>query len=400
MNLRHMRQAVVGYSTALRRRYFGYPIIHDANQVRYPDSRKRALLVYLTEPFLLRPGDWRFTQNQNLKQCLQIAAALGEAGYVVDVADVFDDRHLHAGNYDLVVSHRADQRHGREFFHKDPTYVYLASGMNHVVHNRNLRARYDALNARRGCELQPLTLNTESMPYVSIADAVVGFGTNCTVGTWSELTGATILPFNNYGFESISDRSMSKDFGKARRHFLFFASRDQVGKGLDLLLEIFPRVPELHLYVCSAFAREKAFVKCYERELYHTPNIHPIGQVPVKSKDFDDLVSRCAYVILPSCSEGQPGSVIQCMHAGLIPLVTRESGIDLEDLGVIFPDGGISSIENSIVEIAARPKEWLRHQALAVRRLAVDAFSERAFVRRWAGILQEVSMLKRKEQRR
>jgi glycosyltransferase involved in cell wall biosynthesis len=335
-----------------------------------------------------------------MKQCLQIAAALGEAGYVVDIADVFDDRHFPTGNYNLVVSHRVDQRHGREFFCPDTTYVYLASGMNHIVHNRYLRARYDALNARRGCELQPLTLNTESMPYVRFADAVAGFGNSLTVGTWSEATEAAILPFNNYGFASISDRSTSKDFGEACRNFLFFASRDQVGKGLDLLLEIFPRTPDLHLYVCSAFAHEKSFVKCFERELYHTPNIHPIGRVPIKSQAFDDLVSRCAYVILPTCSEGQPGSVVQCMHAGLIPLVTRESGIDLKDLGAIFPDNGISSIENSIVEVAARPKEWHRQQALGVRRLALDAFSEHAFVRRWAAILRGVDLLQRKEQGR
>ena len=123
-----------------------------------------------------------------------------------------------------------------------------------------------------------------------------------------------------------------KDFARARRHFLFFASRAQVQKGLDLLLEIFPRLPGLDLYVCSMFEGEKDFCECHHLELYQTPNVHPIGWIQVNSRS--SASGAALRVRDPSeLPEGEPGSVVQSMAAGLIPLVTREAGIEQTSSG-------------------------------------------------------------------
>ena len=57
------------------------------------------------------------------------------------------------------------------------------------------------------------------------------------------------------------------------------------------------------------------------------PNIHPVGWVTVNGSEYNELVRKCAFVILPSCSEGQSGSVVQCMYSGLfLCLVPEEAG--------------------------------------------------------------------------
>ena len=87
----------------------------------------------------------------------------------------------------------------------------------------------------------------------------IAFGNEFATGTWREVFGGPIYSFNNYGFNGPEFPLDSKDFSAARRNFLFFASKSQVQKGLDLLLEIFPRHPDLHLYVCSEFEKEGDF---------------------------------------------------------------------------------------------------------------------------------------------
>jgi glycosyltransferase involved in cell wall biosynthesis len=161
-------------------------------------------------------------------------------------------------------------------------------------------------------------------------------------------------------------------------------------KGLDLLLEIFPKHPELHLYICSEYEKEEDFCACYHKELYETPNIHPIGWVAVNGPEYYELVKKCAFVIHPTCSEGQPGSVVQCMHSGLIPLVTREAGIDTEDFGITFTDDSLEEIERVILEVSEKPESWHRERSIRTRRVSEEKYSEDAFMNRWRDILTEI----------
>jgi glycosyltransferase involved in cell wall biosynthesis len=162
-------------------------------------------------------------------------------------------------------------------------------------------------------------------------------------------------------------------------------------KGLDLLLEVFPKHPDLHLYVCSTFSQEPDFCECYRRELFETPNVHPVGWVEVCSPQFCQLIERCGAVIHPTCSEGQAGSVVQCMHAGLTPIVTREAGIDVENFGVLLADDHLETIERAVLDFARRPADWHRSRSLLTRHVAAEKYSETAFVRRWTEILTEVT---------
>jgi hypothetical protein len=321
---------------ALIRRLIGHPIICNANKVNEKDYNKRALLVYLVKPFQLKDDDPRFLNHQNLKQCRQIASVLGEFRYVVDVVDVRDESFKLSKYYDLIISHKINLKSNESNFNKKPIKIYLSTGLNHVVHNRNIQKRYKRLLQRRKCNLKFRQIHQENMPYVYRADVIVGFGNDFTMNTWREIFKKTTYSFNNYGFQTTRFLLDSKNFSTARKNFLFFASGTQICKGLDLLLEIFPRHPNLNLYICSNFENEKDFCKCYHSELYETANIHPIGRIRVNSNKFYDLIQKCAYVILPSCSDASTGSVVQCMYAGLIPVVTKEVGIDTGDFGITF----------------------------------------------------------------
>ena len=202
-----------------------------------------------------------------------------------------------------------------------------------------------------------------------------------------------MFAFDNCPVHEPRPRIAEKDFGAARREFLFFASGSQVQKGLDLLLEVFPRHPELRLHVCSSFHMEPDFVQSYRRELWETENVHAAGWIAVDSAEFDQLTQRCAYLAYPTCSDGQAGAVVQAMSAGLIPIATREAGIDTKDVGIEFPDDGLETIERVILDASNRPASWCRERAERTVKASRKAFSEAAFAARWRAILGDLEGL-------
>ena len=366
-----------------------YPRLYNVNGADENRSSRRALLVYKVRPFLTPPDSPWFLAHQNRRQCIQIARVLGELGYVVDVVDIKDTKAKPTRKYAVVVSVRVELGYLDTSLTRDATKLFIATTTDHVVQKRNLLRRHELLLKRRGRAVAPGRVYTEKVPYVVEADAIAGFGNESLLETWNETSSAKKYPFNNYGFHETRFVFESKDFANARKKFLFFASRTQVGKGLDLLLEIFPRHPDLDLYICSRFADEKEFCDCYQKELFQTPNIHPVGWIAVNSPEFYALINTCAFIVYPTCSDAQAGSVIQCMYAGLIPIVTREDGLDTEDFGVTFADDSLDEIERVVVELANLPEKWHREHSLKTRAVAEEKYSETAFIARWREILTE-----------
>jgi hypothetical protein len=82
--------------------------------------------------------------------------------------------------------------------------------------------------------------------------------------------------------------------------------------------------------------------------------------------------------------------VVQCIYSGLIPLVTKEVGIDTEDFGVTFTDDSLEEIERVIVEVSELPEMWHRQHSMRTREVSEYKFSEDAFMERWRNILAEV----------
>jgi glycosyltransferase involved in cell wall biosynthesis len=176
----------------------------------------------------------------------------------------------------------------------------------------------------------------------------------------------------------------------AVRNYLCFGGDSPIVRGLDLLLEIFPKHPDLHLHVCGGFRTDPDFCATYREALDETPNVHAVGYVPIDDPRFYDLIRRCAWMIYPTASEGQSGSVVQCMHAGIIPIVTREAGLDVQDFGFVLADDSLAEIERTIRRLAATPEAECLDRTRRTRTAAERDFSEGAFAKRWEAILDEL----------
>jgi glycosyltransferase involved in cell wall biosynthesis len=143
------------------------------------------------------------------------------------------------------------------------------------------------------------------------------------------------------------DSLCSRDQGK----FLYFGGNGNIVKGLDLVIEAFSELPEVELYICAP-KNEEDFNAAYQDILARSKNIHFLGFIKVGGDTFNRVTSECGYVIFPSCSEGTASSVVTCMRRGLIPIVTYESGIDLDDFGYLIEDIHIEALKSRIKNIS------------------------------------------------
>ena len=89
----------------------------------------------------------------------------------------------------------------------------------------------------------------------------------------------------------------------------------------------------------------------------------------------------CAFNILPSCSEGMSGSVATGMHSGLIPMVSKETGINIGESGILFESNNLDAIEEKIVETSKMSTEWIRKKSsesfiYAKNNFTIENFSE------------------------
>ena len=358
-------------------------VLYNVNRARKRDKPMRALLAYTVSPFLGdRPPAWHTNQWRSI----ELVRMLDELGYVVDVMDHNDFRSPIKHDYDLLIGFgRAEEL--AKHLPREVVKIRLATGSEANFHNQRERERIEEVNQRRGCNLEVVRRNPDQSELIRYFDAIACLGNAVTAATYRPYFDKEIYCFNNHGYDQWMGLPEGKDFEEARRNFLFFGGRGQVLLGLDLLLEVFANRPDLNLFVCGPFEREKEFVKCYRKELFETPNIFPVGWVSVAGEDYLELVKRCSTVIVPICSGASTGGVVVCMGYGLIPVVTREAGIDTDDFGITLPSYKMADIEKAVDWISTQPADWHEETARKVLSATRQDFSQAAFSRQFREIL-------------
>lgn len=331
---------------------FSQTVMYNVNNAKLPN---RCLLVYLTAPFKQKVVS---EAHQNFWQCKEMARIIGEHGFIVDVVDYEDKYARLKRDYDLVVG--LIPRNVEKFYkcHLKQGAVRIAylTSMNLVVTSGNEEKRLANLYKRKGVQLKPRRYSGTIQKEIENFDAVWYIGNSSNYHSYDcfNMPPVHYIKNNGYAFDW-AETSVKRDPKK----FVFFGSLGAVHKGLDLLLEVFSKLtPDCVLYVCSGYENEEDFSKLYHKELYDTPNIVPMGFVDIHSEKFKDMISSCAYTILPSCAEGCAGSVLTVMSGGLIPIVSDVCGFDNGE-AIILPDCNIETIAAYVKEYSQKCESWI-----------------------------------------
>ena len=184
------------------------------------------------------------------------------------------------------------------------------------------------------------------------------------------------------------DSPEKKDFTSVRKKFIWIGGAGMAHKGLDLVLEAFKSLPDFSLTVFGK--ADKDFVEIYKKELFETDNIRFEGHVDLSSKKFMDASSNSLGLIFPSCSEGCSGGVVTSMHAGLIPIISYQSGVDVEDFGVILRENTIQEISSEIRKMSDKNPEELRTMSVKAWEFAREHYTRETFRLSYERVIDEL----------
>lgn len=359
--------------------------------------QRRALLHYLLFPFRMK-DDRRFWWNQNLTVSKLLGEVIDEMGYVVDVAEYNDNRFSPDTEYDLIITHNLSCAPDlKQHLKAGGILIYLSSGQHHSISNAKIKARYEQLRQRTGFDLSPVLKAPENCENLEFVDAVIGFGNDVTASTWRQSFDGPILMFSNFAYDELLDLALTRDHFLTRKNFLYLGSADQVGRGLDLLLEVFARQNSLHLFVAGPYENEIEFVRAYAKLLFSTSNIHPLGRVDVRGKNFVRILQKCSFVVYPTCTEGSSGSLLVAMAGGLIPITTNDAGVDLKGCGILLDRISVPRLEEVVSDAAGRDPSWHQRQSEEVRSLVKNNHSLNGLRARLRTIVEQLSQVSLRE---
>jgi glycosyltransferase involved in cell wall biosynthesis len=325
-------------------------------------GKHRALLSYLPYAFYLNPDSLLSLAHENIWKCREIGMILRDSRFVVDVASCVSAAFTPKHRYDLFfeVGHNLD-RIGHLL--PDACIKIVSSTGNHwLFQNRAELERLAGVKERRGVVLKPRRLAPPTFADLT-ADALIMVGNEFTKGTYSHVT-CPVYQVRNpaLGVPHISERPWSR----AHREFLWLGGAGAVLKGLDLVLEVFARMPDLHLHVVGDIESEPDFFEAYRKELLKTMNITYHGYVHHVTDAFLEIARSCCAVVYPSASDANPGSVLSCMSNGLIPIVSYEAGLDVGEAGVILRDCSLDTIQAEVARMADLGEHELRERSASI----------------------------------
>lgn len=293
----------------------------------------------------------------------EMVRALNLKGYSVDIADLRAEDFRVQKHYELYLGHGG--RVGKILQQLPPeTFIMqYASGAYWKEFNRMSQQRYDDFGRRRGLPQQRQFVRslagTESGEEELARSARAAFNSGPrTVATFGEFASKVELLYLGCYLENdlvVRDR----DFAIGRRNFIYMSGTSgNIQKGMDLLIEAFARMPDLHLYICCKVEEEVS--RAYRREL-SLPNIHYIYHQtlgPLRGR-LRGLLRRINFTISAPIDTGPGTAFLGSMGLGLIPVGYVDIEAE-ESNSVLTPEYSVDALMKVARRASEQSIDWCR----------------------------------------
>lgn len=350
------------------------------------DSKKRVLISYINKPFFIKQN----FVHTNFHEALAIADVFRSLDYQVDLIEYTKFKAFEPESYEVIfglgesVEFALKEKIGKK---KYPFVIWHGTGSNPFFSNPLTIKRLDYVYKRFGLLLPESTrflYKVYPLSYV-FSDLIILYGNQFTKSTYLDHTYSPIELINPTSYFN-SYRLDRKFFTK--ENYIWFGSAGAIHKGLDILLDFFEKRSDLTLHICGELKSEKRFFNAYRRQLHELSNIKYHGFVDVKSDIFKNLMETCTFTILPSCSEGTATSVITTMaNGGLIPIVTRNAGIDISDYGIFINEITLAGVTDAIDRSQKLTHKEIQNRSNQILCVAQECYTIENFSRNLKSIL-------------
>lgn len=348
--------------------------ISDVNR-DYTREQKKMLLCYLDYPRTVRELRENFGHT-NRQEMMQIVKVCIEMDWSIDICGCNDRNaieQIQSDYYDCILGFGVTFEYAREHNPKALSILYMTENPYDVSYARETeRIAYFTERTGRTFALERTGVYYQKDDEKK-ADAVICLGDERYFPEGKRVI--RIWP------SALKNPTFSLDFSqKKRTDFMVYGTDGFVHKGNDLLVEIFGRHPEWTLYLCGARGEEKAKEAGYKLP----PNVHAVGFVDTMSEQFNEIVKKCYYLLLPSCSEAPSTAVLTGMRHGMLPVVSRGIGLDgLQDYCIFLDDYHIEYLEGILSELVSGSVEEseLQRQSRKAMEYADEHFGLREYTK-------------------
>jgi hypothetical protein len=334
------------------------------------DYNKRVLLAYITDPFTTQMN----MSHSNLLECYSAAEIFNKLGYSVDVADYKIGKKINFENYEIIYGMGKILENSFNFGKNyNPLRIFYATGCNPIYTNVATVLRVGEFYKKHGkFLLDSSRLNPDSQhAQILLSDAVIVLGNDVVFETYIRYDEERKNRYYkiNLFFHDVHDININKkNFLKAKHHFLWFGSNALLHKGLDILIDIFSKRDDIFLHICGANNNEKGFFNHYISLLDKSKNIINHGFVKIESEEFRSIMNNCAFVVFPSvCEGGSPAVLNAIANGGLIPIITKMTGLDLRNYGWVLEQPELELFERTIDQVSKLDTNELIERAEKVR---------------------------------
>lgn len=315
--------------------------------------KNKVLLSYITAPFT----KGLFKKHTNRLECYTAAQIFDELGYQVDVIEFKDT----IPSY-MLEQYVAVYGFGKSFItavsNPNIKAIYYGTGactkysnpltVQKVIDFYNTHGAWCPASARLNDSASEIMLNYASM--------IIPLGNSFVADTY-KVSGIkqNIRNVNCFYYDACKIDVKAKDFSKVKRNFLWFGSVGALHKGLDIVIDVFKKRPDINLTIAGANLREEEFYNYY-KDVFDgkVSNIKYYDFVDIESDDFKKLMTDHAAVVFPSVSEGGAPAVLNVMaNGGLVPIISKSCGLDVEQYGFMFDNIRIEDVEKKIDDFLA-----------------------------------------------
>lgn len=378
-----IRKVVLDMLLMLNKKKNNYPILLNVN-IGADETQQRVLLCYL-DYVASNIRLFKNATHTNFAELDMLIKALINKNAVLDICS-FEaegiDEIIERRKYDYVIGFGNVFRKAAALHSEAKKILYVTENPYHISKQAELE-RIEYYEERTGRKTGFARTGRSYLDEdLKLADGIICLGEKRHL----EHLGVPVFHVTPTGLHNSEYEFAWKR--KNKNKFLVFASNGIVHKGIDILIEVFKRHPEWELYLCGA-GMEKSLKKYHIGGL--TENIHLCGYINTQSRAFIELVDVCTFVLLPSCSEACATSLLSCMRHGLIPVTTRNNGMEQYEEYCYFFDGfRIEEIERKLISMQSAPMNDWEKRAYAIWEFSNKEFTLRRFYDDMTNVLNQL----------